>query len=455
MGVWEFLTRPVGQAKKAEADGEKAWPLAGLQSRVAMLPMSSTYIDLLGNLGPQHFDKIYRSQPWVFTTVNKIAIAAAYLPFKSYGREPGGARDRLPFDHPLSRLLAHPYDYADVTSLVGAIVRDVGRYDNALVVKSYDFEGGPPTQLWPMDWSRVTVIPGEMTPVMGFEVTTYSGRKKLFRRDECIHFQLRGGVSPLEPLAQTLILEHAANTERISAYRNGMRPSAWIKAQQRLTDEQTMEVKRLLGAHQGVDNSGSVPVLPNTLEFNTIESESAKDAEWVAAKKLNREEIAAAYNIDPTQIGILDRATFANVNEAHRAFYMDTLRPWLGMIEEAFRVQLLEPEPAFEATFVEFDMADVLKGNLETRFEAYARAILSGWITRNEVRRLENLAPVDDRGADALSYPSNMVLLDGRIPSSGTVGQPGTASAAEALVRSLADEIRAEISASPNGGDSR
>jgi len=117
----------------------------------------------------------------------------------------------------------------------------------------------------------------------------------------------------------------------------------------------------------------------------------------------------------------------SNVEEAHRGFYMDTLGPWLAMLEETFQGQLIGPELQFANRFVEFDMADMLRGNLPARFEAYSKATGGvAWATANEIRRFENHPPVDDRGADSLYAPLNAVALDGRIPSNSStpVGTP-------------------------------
>lgn len=448
MGVRSFVSDYMNaererKAARFEQVHGKRWPLQGLEVGPVSIIPARTYIDLLDDLGPRHFNEVYRQQAWVFTAINKIAVMAASLPFKSYGFDAARNRDRLPNEHPLADLISNPFPYGTTMDLVGAICRDVGRYDNALVAKGYEFPGSPPTELWPLDWSKVTIVPGETQPIQGFEYRTTSGKTKLFSRNDVVHFQLRGGVSPLEPLSRTLILEDAAQRQSIAEFRNGMKPSLIGKATQKLTSEQTDALKMALTAHQGPDNAGSVPIIPNVLDLSDFGRGSLKDAEWVAARELTRVEVAAVFGIDPTQIGILDHATFSNVQEAHLAFYMDTLRPWLGMIEDTLRVQLIQLEPAFADTFVEFDMADVLKGNIEQRSEAFQRFLQSGVMTPNELRRLENLPPVNDRGADALYVPLNMQPLDGRIPSppGSPVGTPALASVEGGdgqLVRALA-----------------
>jgi HK97 family phage portal protein len=294
--------------------------------------------------------------------------------------------------------------------------------------------GAPPIALWPVDWAQVKILRGTTSPISGYRVETGTVRKT-WLPDEVLHFRgpsIDGiaGVSPLQALARTLILEDAAQRSSISSFRNGMRPATAYIVPGRLQQQQRAELEaKLRQQSTGVDARGGNLLLEGGADLKSV-THTAQEAELIMHRKLNREEVAAAYNVDPTQIGILDRATFSNVEEAHRGFYMDTLGPEATLVEDAFGTQLISRYFDFEGTFVEFDMADVLKGNLETRFEAYAKSLTAGWITRNEIRALENLPPVDDRGADSLYAPLNMVALDGRIPSNSDtpVGTPPLAS---------------------------
>ena len=56
--------------------------------------------------------------------------------------------------------------------------------------------------------------------------------------------------------------------------------------------------------------------------------------------------------------------------------------------------------------FVEHKVDGLLRGDTKTRFDAYQQAIQSGWMSRNEVRALENLNPVD--GLNEFLQPLNM-----------------------------------------------
>jgi phage portal protein BeeE len=71
------------------------------------------------------------------------------------------------------------------------------------------------------------------------------------------------------------------------------------------------------------------------------------------------------------------------------------LRPWLVLIEQA----LSEDRDLFPAShYCEFLVDALLRADSATRADIYTRALnpQTGWMTREEVRRLENLAPEDD-----------------------------------------------------------
>lgn len=51
-------------------------------------------------------------------------------------------------------------------------------------------------------------------------------------------------------------------------------------------------------------------------------------------------------------------------------------------------------------------MEGLLRGDIRSRYEAYTKGRQWGWISANDVRRFENLAPIE--GGDAYLQPLNM-----------------------------------------------
>ena len=142
------------------------------------------------------------------------------------------------------------------------------------------------------------------------------------------------------------------------------------------------------------------------MTFNPV-SQTAKDLQYIEARKLTRQEVASAYFIPPPMIGILDNATFSNITEQHKMLYQDCLGPWLTMITEEIELQLIPDfEPAPERFYVEFNLREKLTGSFEERADAIQKSVGGPTMTVNEARALDNRPPID--GGDDLIRPLNV-----------------------------------------------
>jgi len=82
--------------------------------------------------------------------------------------------------------------------------------------------------------------------------------------------------------------------------------------------------------------------------------------------------------------------TYANVEQQALAFVTYSLRPWLVLIEQAVAA---DPDLCPPGVYVEFLLDALLRADSSTRSAIYTRALdpITGWMSREEVRRLENL----------------------------------------------------------------
>jgi hypothetical protein len=139
---------------------------------------------------------------------------------------------------------------------------------------------------------------------------------------------------------------------------------------------------------------------------------SARDAQWLEAKKLTREEVAAAYHVPQPMVGLLDRSTFSNVSELHKSLYQDTLPPWLVGIEEDLEQQLVPdwPDLTRSSAYIEFSLDSKLAGTFLEQSRVLQAATGAPWMTRNEARARLNLPRIEDSGADQLVVPLNVLV---------------------------------------------
>jgi phage portal protein BeeE len=68
----------------------------------------------------------------------------------------------------------------------------------------------------------------------------------------------------------------------------------------------------------------------------------------------------------------------------------------VSRIEQSINKYLLSDQDRKAGVFAEFKLDGLLRGDTQSRYTAYASALQNMWMTRNEVRGLENLNPVED-----------------------------------------------------------
>ena len=157
------------------------------------------------------------------------------------------------------------------------------------------------------------------------------------------------------------------------------------------------------------------------LHFNSL-SQSAADVSLIETRKATREEAAATYGIPAPMIGILDHATYSNISELRRSFYVDTVAPYCTLIEETEQAQLIEPVATWarEGVFTEFELAEILKPDPLAEAQSIMLLTSSGTTSTNDNRKLKRLDPVGDPADPANPYnrprvPAN--LLDPEMPA--------------------------------------
>lgn len=353
------------------------------------------------------YARMYESQPWVFVAVNKLARDMGRLPLKLYHKDTDGKRTRVTTGD-LADLLRRPHEGCWPGLFKEQIATDMLIYGTTIIVKTGK-KNQPPTGLYPVSpvgWSLNE--DGSYRWQGGPE-----GKEKTYEPWQIIrlfHYApgRRAGVSPLEPLRMTLAIEYGAQRLGASTFENGNRPGGVLSTDRELSPEATTRLSAQVSAiHGGVKNAGKLAILTGGLKWQPMNWNLTESAA-IEHRKLTREEVAAAFDIPPPMIGILDRATFSNIETQQRMFYTGTLGPWLTLIEEGLGEQLIAPVPAFAGHYAEFDLGEVMKGDLRGRSAAYSQALTSGWLTQNEVRELENREKHPDPDADMLHRPLNL-----------------------------------------------
>jgi len=157
---------------------------------------------------------------------------------------------------------------------------------------------------------------------------------------------------------------------------------------------------------QSGPNRGKVLVLENGMKFHEV-GVTNKDAQFLELRKFQITDIARLFRVPPHMIADLERATFSNIEQQSLEFVMHTMTPWAERWEASIESELLLEGDDIE---IEFDFANLMRGDAASRSSYYQSGIQNGWLTRNEARVSENLNPID--GLDQPLRPLNMVEED-------------------------------------------
>lgn len=205
-----------------------------------------------------------------------------------------------------------------------------------------------------------------------------------------------GGMGTLAVARNSLSSAIAAEQAAARTFRNGLRPSAIVKFKEWLTPEQRATAEqRLAEKYMGAINAGRPFMAEGGMEYQQI-TISPEDAQMLETRQFSVEEICRFFGVPPVMIGHAGASTAwpTSVEQQVLMFQKFTLRRRLKRIEQAVQQQLLGPADRGEGLFVKFNLEGLLRGDSASRSAFYVAMSGIGAMTINEIRALENLAPV-------------------------------------------------------------
>jgi HK97 family phage portal protein len=206
------------------------------------------------------------------------------------------------------------------------------------------------------------------------------------------------GLSPIAATRHALPLADSLATMARSFAENGARPSGMLKASGHLAHGQAEMLRDLFdNRHGGARQAGGVLVVEGELDWTPL-ALALEDAQFIEQRRLSTAEIARIFRVPPWMIGAPsgDSMTYSNVHEQAAAFVKFSLTPYLTAIEQAISA---DADLAPGALYAEFVLDGLLRADAKTRAEVYRLALdpQTGWMSRPEVRELENLPPEPPR----------------------------------------------------------
>lgn len=391
--VFDFLRRAPGAVpemaveKKASAVGRVvAW---GSSGRVAWSPRDAVSLIKTGFLG----------NPIGFRAVKVIAEAAAALPLIL---QDANARYDL---HPLLDLIRKPNGAQGRAELFEAIYGFLLLTGNAYV-EAVPGATALPGELHVLRSDRMNVVPGADGWPAAYDYVV-GGRTHRFPVGEGLspicHIKSfhpqddHYGLSPMQAAAVAVDVHGSAATWSKALLDNAARPSGAIvfkgaDGAGTLTAEQYDRlVAEIEAHHQGARNAGRPMLLEGGLDWKPM-GFSPSDMEFQKTKEAAAREISIAYGVPPMLIGIPGDATYANYQEANRAFFRLTVLPLATRVTAALSQWL----STFTGEQIELrpDLEQV-PALASERDQLWARVGAATFLTADEKRVLLGLPPLN------------------------------------------------------------
>lgn len=240
----------------------------------------------------------------------------------------------------------------------------------------------------------------------------YPGEREIITPDEILHIKIMStdgivGRSPIQAHRDTIGIGLSNRDYVLNIHANGGRVRGTLKHPGKLTAE---EVTGLRDNFVTAVNTGKFPVLQSGVEFQAI-SLTPADAEFIRTHNITALDVCAIYGVPPHKIAILDRATFSNIEHQGIEYVQETLLPTVKNWEPELKRKLLPFELQRNHHF-RFNLDGRMRGDLLSRYRAYAIARQWGFKNADEIRDLENENPLPDGQGELYLSPLNMVPAD-------------------------------------------
>lgn len=352
----------------------------------------------------------------VWTCVRLITETVGSLPLKVYQREGEDMQDRklAPFNNPLALLLnISPNRFMTPRQFREAMTCQLVLWGNAYAVIDWNDSRTRPLSVTPLkpEAMKVVRLDGGLT-------YHYQTNKGLHIFDESSILHIKGfgtdgvvGLSPLSFARQTLGISASADMFASRTFANGGTPHGVLTTDKVLSQKQRKSLRSIYsGISAGAVNAGNLWVLEAGTGYTNI-SMNPDDMQMLDTRTFQLSEIGRYFRVPSYLMNDSQKATTwgSGIEQINLGFLQYTLDPYLTRWEEVLNLKLQTGSNRLKY-FVDHNLDGLLRADSKSRAAFFATYAQNGIMSRNEIRKKENLKPVG--GADQLTVQVNLTPVD-------------------------------------------
>ncbi len=346
-------------------------------------------------------DKPYKQSIWVYAAINAIASNISRVPF-AIKRDIGAGLSKKIDDVPRYELFQNPNPLMSQRQLFEATMIFLSLKGEAIWIVERDNITVLPKEIWTFDPSRFMPAQNKQGQITGWLYDTGSGHDPIpFANHEIVFFRYFNpyddvrGLSPLEAAQESVNQDHYARKYNSAFFKNGAKIGGFITVEGELTDEQfNRTLKQFEDRHQGYEKAHRIALLEGGGKF-TEATMSQKDMDYIAGKKMTKQEVLAAFKVNEVVLGGFESIkSYDGIKAADKAFWEECLMPKTHYIEDHLWAKFFSHignRKGKGKIWGEFDLATVgsLQVNFADKVETAAKMFLMGWPVNAINRRLD------------------------------------------------------------------
>jgi HK97 family phage portal protein len=346
--------------------------------------------------------------------VTLLAESVAQLPCEVYERD--GDQRKKALDHPLYDLLHNQPNKKDSSFEYFETAQGfLGLNGNHIALIERDNKANI-TELIPIHRDKVQILKGrDGLPYYHLIEENKTLPMRMVHHVKAFSMDGFQGLSPLQTSADSIGLAIAVEEHASKVFSNGTTMSGVIERPavaggvpvKPITTQGGIDnvVNSFVGKHAGIRNMFSVAMLQEGMTYKQMAMDNDK-AQLIESRKMSVADLSRLYGIPLSMLNESAGESYKSIEQQSLNYVVFGLMPWLKRWESAMRRDLLLPSER-KKYFIEFNVAGLIRGDMKSRYDAYAIGRQWGWLSVNDIRRLENLPPV--KGGDVYLTPLNMI----------------------------------------------
>ena len=343
----------------------------------------------------------------VYSCVSLISDSIATMPIKTYRKS---ADFREPVTPPLylNAIDGMPNPDTDLFAFVHRSINSLCLYGNSYWLITARDRNGFPSEVY-------NIHPDDMDieNKNGKKIYIFNGKKNYTRytsmnpSGEIVHIKNfeQGsdfGLSPIEAGAEAIGNVLAQEEFAGTFFNNGAVLSGVIEMDSTPTEEQLRIFKQSFERkHKGSKKAHNIGILTEGSTWKPM-ALNHEQMQFLESRQFSKSEICGLFRVPAYLIGDLSQTTKlgSSIEEQNRVFYELTLLPYINRIESAMTMMLPRNQ------FARVDVSGLLRANIQARYQAYNLGRNAGFLSVNEIRAKEDLAPVEAEIGD--TYIQNL-----------------------------------------------